>query len=323
MSSAKWRPQCVNSFSAPLLVANSKVTSVTVFNGPSACICPWTKVPGGQVETCSFHFTISRPFHGHASVAAHRSRSTRSTVDQYLWACVWGRLSRFDHYDKVQRLGRSYKSSDWTIIWGQNKHKAPVTKRYDLRFDLFYIELYEKTNTLRFMQIFDLTRIRIRIQILGRSCPLNYFHIKFYLCISLCPRWDLGAVLVPFMGLTTIWYNYSTIPNVISDLGKALLKLAMDQWFHPIDLRAYIYLAMPKWQINYLCWLGLRDQLQNSIRVLIILDLQMQREHKIILKAMSYIIKHLKVDVAFLSEFQAHDIFDECSMEEILVGGLQ
>ena len=37
---------------------------------------------------------------------------------------------------------------------------------------------------------------------------------------------------------------------------------------------------------------------------------------------MSYIIKHLDVDVSFLSEFESKDVLDEHSVEEILVRGM-
>ena len=47
----------------------------------------------------------------------------------------------------------------------------------------------------------------------------------------------------------------------------------------------------------------------------------MKPEHiKVILKAMSYIIKELEVDESFLSVFVSEGILDEHSVEEILVG---
>ena len=55
--------------------------------------------------------------------------------------------------------------------------------------------------------------------------------------------------------------------------------------------------------------------------IFIRLHFQMKQEHiKVMTKAMSYIIKHLDVDVSFLSEFESQNILDEHSIEEILVG---
>ena len=50
---------------------------------------------------------------------------------------------------------------------------------------------------------------------------------------------------------------------------------------------------------------------------------QMKLEHrKIILKAMPYLIKHLDVDASFLSEFETQGIFDDHTLEAILVRGM-
>ena len=50
----------------------------------------------------------------------------------------------------------------------------------------------------------------------------------------------------------------------------------------------------------------------------------MKPEHKnIILKAMSFIITNLEVDVLLLSEFQAQDVLDTQSVDEILVSWKQ
>ena len=48
---------------------------------------------------------------------------------------------------------------------------------------------------------------------------------------------------------------------------------------------------------------------------------QMKPEHrKIVLKAMPHIIKHLDVNVSFLSQFESKNILDEHSIEDIKVG---